>query len=152
MFKISTNFLLLFFIIFVQQSYGQSGYELPILEDFEKDSTWVWKPWENLELGRPVALKSSAAARTGKFGLWFKESGFAIREDIQIGLPGEAISWWVRFQSKTRANCGFGLQYKDYEHAYYLCADPSTNTLHVAKSPDYTYPLLKTVSQTYELN
>lgn len=143
---------LLFSLTFINQAYSQAGLDLQLIEDFEKDSVWVWEPWTNRESGRPLPLKVPHAAHSGKFGLWCNESSFVLRRDKQIGLPGEAISWWVRFQSKTRANCGFGIQFLDYETGYYLCVDPSTNTLHFAKSADYTYPLLKVVNQIYKLN
>jgi outer membrane protein OmpA-like peptidoglycan-associated protein len=139
---------LFFIIIFYNKTYGQAGTDLPILEDFESDSVWVWKPWT--ERGDSISFISKTSAHSGKFGLDCKWGDLVKRTEPQIGLPGQAISWWVRFQGKARAHCGFGINAS--EQGYYLCVDPSTNTFHFAKSPDYTYPLLKMVNQNYTLN
>jgi outer membrane protein OmpA-like peptidoglycan-associated protein len=144
----SACILLVLLFMHSNKTYGQTDKDLPIIEDFETDSAWVWKPWENR--GNRIAIKTRYAAHSGGFGLHCKNDGHATRMDKQIGLPGEAISWWVRFQNNTRANCGFGITTS--RQGYYLCVDPSTNTLHFAKSPDYTYPLLKVVNQKYKLN
>jgi outer membrane protein OmpA-like peptidoglycan-associated protein len=142
-----------FIIIFLgvsisKNTFGQN--DLPILENFETDSVWDWKPWENRTNNN--ALKTRNSAHSGRFGLDCTNGCFVIRKDKQIGQPGQVISWWIRFQKKTRASCGFGFVSLPSEHGYYLCVDPSTNTLHFASSPDYTYPLLKVRSQTYKLN
>lgn len=127
---------------------GQTGLDLPIIEDFEKDTVWHWKPWVNI--GDGFSLKTKGAAHSGNFGLYCKNlGGFYKRIDKTIGLPGEAISWWMRFNQNTQIFFGFGMN--DSRLGYFLCVDPSTNTLNFAKTPDYTHPALKTVSQTYKL-
>jgi len=142
------NILFILLIMYSNKIYGQTDKDLPVIEDFETDSAWVWKPWKNIS--NHIALKIKASANSGKFGLNCQDDAFAVRTDKEIGLPGQAISWWMRFQSNTRANCGFAINASN--QGFFLCIDPSTNTLHFAKSPDYTYPLLKVVSQKYKLN
>lgn len=137
-----------FFLFLLNKSYGQTDKDLPVIEDFETDSIWVWKPWVNLINDR--SIKTVSAAHLGKFGLNCQGEAYVDRTDKEIGLPGQAISWWMRFQSNTRANCGFAINASS--QGFFLCIDPSTNTLHFAKSADYTYPLLKVVSQKYKLN
>lgn len=141
-------FYLIIIILSLNKTYGQTDTDLPVIENFETDSFWVWKPW--LNRSNVISSKAKSSAHSGKFGLNCKSGGYVIRTDKQIGLSGHVISWWISFQSKARANCGFGLNAS--EQGYFLCVDPSTNTLHFAKSPDYTYPLLKVVSQSYKLN
>ncbi len=142
--------LLLFIFILSLNTSGQTDMDLPVIEDFESDSAWIWKPWKNLS-NKNTCTKISVAAHSGYFGLHFKDDDFYVRFDKQIGLPGQVISWWIRFQGKTRANFGFGID-SSSDLGYYLCVDPSTNTLHFAKSADYTYPLFKVVNQTYKMN
>jgi len=132
---------------FINKTNGQKGLDLPIIEDFESNETWIWKPWKNRS--NIISLTTKGSARFGKLGLNCK-GDYVVRTDKQIGLPGQAISWWIRFQGKARANCGFGLNSSG--QGFFLCVDPSTNTLHFANTPDYTNPLLKVVSQTYKLN
>lgn len=139
---------MIFFLFISNKTFGQAGLDLPIIEDFETDSVWVWKPWINIT--KTISLKTRSSAHSGMFGLNCQSDGYIIRTDKEIGMPGQAISWWVRFQSSTRANCGFGLN--SFGKRYFLCVDPSTNTLHFANSPDYTNPLLKVINQKYKLN
>lgn len=147
--RISGLFIVFFGFIAGNCTFGQNN--LPVLEDFENDSVWVWKPWGNRT--NNSSFKARSAAHSGQFGLDCNDGCFVIRNDKQIGHPGQVISWWVRFQRKTRANFGFGLKSLDSEYGYYLCVDPSRNLLNFASTPNYSYPPLgKVKSQTYKLN
>jgi outer membrane protein OmpA-like peptidoglycan-associated protein len=142
---------LVFVIIFLNKTYGQAGLDLPILEDFESDSAWVWKPWENTSNG--TSVKSKGSAHSGSYGIFFnKNIAYLKRYDIQIGFPGQTISCWFRFHAKTNAYLGFGENSIGMGHGYYLVLAPERNSFDFRKSADYTYPNLKTNSQTYQLN
>ncbi len=146
----TTLLCLVFVIISFNKTYGQAGLDLPILEDFESDSTWVWKPWENTSNG--TSVKSKASAHSGTFGIYCQNYAYLKRYDLQIGLPGQIISCWFRIHGKTNAYLGFGLNSIEIGHGYYLVLAPERNTFDFRKSADYTYPNLKTNSQTYQLN
>lgn len=135
-------------LTFCSNAFSQTGNDLPIIEDFEKDTVWHWKPW--IKVGEGFSLKTKGAAYSGNFGLYCQSAGgFYKRIDKTIGFTDEAISWWMRFNQNTRLYFGIGMN--DTESGYFLCIDASTNTLNFSKTPNYTYPPLKTVSQTYKL-
>lgn len=137
-----------FILIFCSTAFSQTGNDLPIIEDFEKDTVWHWNPW--FKVGEGFSLKTKGAAHSSNFGLYCQSGGgFYKRIDKTIGLPDEAISWWTRFNQNTRLYFGIGMN--NTESGYFLCVDPSTNTLNFSKTPNYTYPPLKTVNQTYKL-
>lgn len=72
-----------------------------------------------------------------------------------VGKPGEVISYWVRFQQNTNAYLGFGIKHDNNQQqsiGYFLCVAPEQKTFDFRKSPDYTYPRLKSVSQTYKMH
>ncbi len=131
-------------------SYGQVGADIPIIEDFERDTAWIWPPWIECEIPNTSSL-NKGCAHSGKLGLNCIEDYF-VRTDLQIGLPGQVISCWVRFQKKTNAYLGFGKNSIRMGHGYYLCLAPERNTFDIRRSPDYTYPNLKSSSQTYKMH
>lgn len=135
---------------FCSFAFGQAGKDLPIIEDFEKDSAWHWKPWEFV--GNGASVKSKASAHSGMFGLYCQNYSFLKRYDLQIGLPGQVISCWFRIHGKTNAYLGFGQSSMGNGYGYYLVLSPDRNSFDFRKSADYTYPNLKTISQTYQLN
>ncbi len=129
--------------------YGQTRTELPIIEDFERDTAWIWLPWR--ECTHPNSSINKGCAHSGKFGLNCLEDCFD-RTDIQIGLPGQVISCWIRFQWKTNAYLGFGINSIGMGHGYHLCMAPEINSFDFRRSADYTYGLLKSVTQNYKMN
>jgi len=131
-------------------SFGQVGTDLPIIEDFERDTAWIWSPWMECEVPNISSL-NKGCAHSGKLGLNCIDDYF-LRTDLQIGLPGQVISCWVRFQRKTNTYLGFGKNTIGMGHGYYLCLAPENNTFSFRKSPDYTYPFLKSASQTYKMH
>lgn len=141
---------LVFVIISFNKSYGQAGLDLPILEDFESDSTWVWKPWVNTSNG--TSVKSKGSAHSGSFGIYCQNYPYLKRYDIQIGYPGQVISCWFRIHGKTNAYLGFGQNSVGMLYGFNLVLAPERNSFDFRKSADYTYPNLKTNSQTYQLN
>ncbi len=151
--NINIKYALLMFIYLTldcEKIYSQTDKDLPIIEDFEKDAVWPWKPWRSWNNSTTTISKISA--HTGNRGLNFNNVVLFLRNDISIGMPGQAISIWVMFTKPTRVNLGFGISSINDDEGFYICADVSTNTLHFAKSPDYTYPLLKSVNQTFKYN
>jgi outer membrane protein OmpA-like peptidoglycan-associated protein len=138
-----------FIVCFFQKSFGQSTTETPIIEDFERDSAWIWSPW--LDCTIPNSKLNKGCAHSGNLGLNCIEDCF-LRTDVQIGYPGQVISCWVRFQRNTNAYLGFGVKSSENRIAYFLSAAPEKGSFDFRKSPDYTYPDLKSVSQTYKLN
>lgn len=142
--------LCIFLIIFGGYNcYGQVDYNTTIIEDFERDTTWIWAPWQDCTL--PKSSLSRGAAHSGNLGLNCLDDCFR-RTDISIGYPKQVISCWVRFQRKTNAYLGFGIDSIENENAYFLCVAPEKNTLDFRRSPDYTYPFLKSVSTNYKMN
>ncbi len=129
--------------------YGQAGTDLPIIEDFERDTAWIWKPWIDCT-NRPNSTLNKGCAHSGKLGLNCLDDCF-IRMDLQIGLPGQVISCWVRFQGKTNAYLGFGRNSIGMGHGYHLVLAPEKNSFDFRRSADYTYANLKSVSQTYKM-
>jgi outer membrane protein OmpA-like peptidoglycan-associated protein len=147
--KIAQLFLIMLTCSFYN-SYGQVGTGLPIIEDFERDTAWIWSPWIECEIPNISSL-NKGCAHSGKLGLNCSQEYF-VRTDLQIGFPGQVISFWVRFQRKTNAYLGFGKNSIRMGHGYYLCLAPERNTFDIRRSPDYTYPFLKSASQTYKLH
>lgn len=137
------------FICFLQKSFGQSTTAIPMIEDFERDSTWIWSPWEECTIQHSKLNKG--CAHSGNLGLNCIDDCFW-RTDIQIGFPAQVLSCWVRFQRNTNAYLGFAITTAVSKLGYYLCAAPEKGSFDFRKSPDYTYPDLKSVSQTYKLN
>lgn len=131
--------------------YGQARTELPIIEDFERDTTWIWLPWIGVSYPTNSSI-NKGCAHAGKFGLNCLDD-YIIRSDLQIGYPKQVISCWVRFQRKTNAYLGFGGRNSvETERGYHLVLAPERNSFDFRRSPDYTYPNLKSVSQTYKMN
>src|SRR5258708_22819954 len=120
--------LLFVLITYYGQTFGQGDTDIPAIENFENSASWPWAPWINAS--NISSHQDSLAAHTGKFGL--RTSGdLLFRTDSIIGTPGQVISWWIRFGMPTRVHCGFGISAaKGISAAFYLCVDPSTNTLH----------------------
>lgn len=152
--KINRCAVILFFLIVnssFNKTFAQGGLDLPMIEDFERDSTWVWMPWKNISNGNSLKVKGSA--HSGKFGLLCGfNGGYYTRDDVQIGEPGQVISCWIRFQSTTNAYLGFGRNLKVTENGYHLVLAPEKNSFDLRKSADYTYPNLKSATQTYKMN
>jgi outer membrane protein OmpA-like peptidoglycan-associated protein len=123
--------------------------EIPLIEDFERDSAWIWSPW--LDCSNPNSKLNKGCAHSGNLGLNCIDDCFR-RTDLQIGSPSQVLSCWVRFQRNTNAYLGFGIKTSDNKNGYYLCAAPEKGSFDFRKSPDYTFPDLKSVSQTYRLN
>ncbi len=57
--------------------FGQVGTELPIIEDFEKETGWIWKPW--VECTNPNSSINKGCAHSGKLGLNCLEDFFTER-------------------------------------------------------------------------
>lgn len=130
--------------------YSQDRMDLPIIEDFEKDTAWIWFPW--MQVARSNSAVNKGCAHSGKFGLNCIND-YVIRNDLQIGFPEQVISCWVRFQRSTNAYLGFGRSNdRETDLGYFLVLSPENNSLDFRRSPDYTYPILKSVSQTYKMN
>jgi hypothetical protein len=144
-------FVLLVFALFIlNHTDAQTEAEIPIIEDFETDATWIWQPW--YQCTNPNSSLNKGSAHSGKFGLNCLDDCFN-RTDLQIGSPGQVISCWVRFQRKTNAYLGFGGRNSvETERGYYLVLAPEKNSFDFRRSPDYTFPNLKSVTQTYKMN
>lgn len=140
---------LLFSFIFINKTYSQAGLDLPLIENFEKDEVWIWEPWKIR--GDTVCLKTKGSAHTGNYGLYCQRGEYFIKMNQQIGMPGEAISWWVRFQNKTNAYCGFGIDSIN-ELGYFLCVSPAGNSFGITRHPINSYYGLKPVTQKYKMN
>lgn len=130
----------------VNGSFAQGDNDIPLIEDFENQNEWPWTPWNTYSNGS--SQKSNRSAHSGKYGL--NAGSFFARTDKTFGISKHTISFWVRFMRPSRAYCGFGFQ-QDTSIGYFLCVDPSTNSFHLSRSPDYTYPMLKSKSQIYRL-
>lgn len=152
--KINRCAVILFFLIVhssFNKTFAQGGLDLPMIEDFERDSTWVWMPWKNISNG--TSLKVKGSAHSGSFGIYCQNNyAYLRRYDVQIGLPGQSISCWIRIHGKTNAYLGFGENSIGMGHRNYLVLSNESNSFDFRKSADYTYPNLKTISQTYQLN
>jgi outer membrane protein OmpA-like peptidoglycan-associated protein len=148
------KFLIVLFvsILFCSGSFAQGDFDLPVLETFENKNPWPWAPW--IRVSSFSSAQTANSAHTGKFGLSMS-SDVLYRTDTIVGKPGQVISWWIRFEGPSWMFCGFGSrssQDLNSRNFYYLCVDPSTQTLHFSSTPDYTYPPLKMVPQTYKMN
>jgi outer membrane protein OmpA-like peptidoglycan-associated protein len=142
------NIFIVFIFVFLlfNKSIGQTDKNLQIIEDFENDSPWIWKPWVNMS--NKYSIKTSYSNHSGKFGLRCMEELF-IRTDLRIGTTGQVISWWIRFEQKTNAYCGFGTT---NENRFFLCLSPETNTLHFSDfHADRSNTFRKSVVQKYKL-
>ncbi|MES2380965.1 MAG: OmpA family protein [Bacteroidota bacterium] len=142
--------LLILILLFClcSKAFGQGDENIPTIENFETTDSWPWTPWVNASnKNNVISKKTSLSAHTGKFGLR-NSSELMFRTDIKIGTQGQIISWWQRFEIPSRVHFGFGA---DASKAFYLCIDPSTNTMHFASSPNYTNPILKSVNQSYRM-
>jgi len=140
------NLIILITLFFLcDKTFGQGDENIPAIENFENNDSWPWTPWVNIS--NVTSQKVPSSAHTGHFGL--RSSGdLILRNDITIGTPGQVISWWFRFETPSRIRCGFGAT---SSNAFYLCVDPSTNSLDFSSSPNYTTPPLKSTTQSYRM-
>jgi outer membrane protein OmpA-like peptidoglycan-associated protein len=127
--------------------FGQGDTRIPSIEHFEKSEAWPWAPWIRANEGR--ALPTATAAHSGKAGLKISEDVLVYRSDLVLGNPGQVLSWWFRFENPTHVYCGLG---DSGISGIYLSADAGFKTLRFSRTPDYTYPPLKTVNQTFQMN
>jgi uncharacterized repeat protein (TIGR01451 family) len=112
------------------------------IEDFES-GIWPTPPW----VGGSGGTVSPSHAHDGNYGL--SDPEWVHRTDVQIGAPGESLSWWIRLDSASNARAYLGFAASD-AGCWSIVAAPNTSAFILQQNPGYDYLELVTVSQTWE--
>jgi uncharacterized repeat protein (TIGR01451 family) len=119
---------------------GASG----MIEDFES-GTWPKTPW--IILSNTPGYISATAAHDGAYGL--RDPEWTYRTDVQLGMAGDAFSWWIRPDSSSsgRAYLGFGASASG---CWSLVAAPNTGEFIIQQNASYNYFNVASASQNWQ--
>ena len=115
-----------------------------MIEDFES-GTWPHSPW----VAGSGGTISGSYAHDGVYGL--SDPEWSYRTDVQIGIAGDALSWWIRPSGTTGGRAYFGFA-ASASGCWSVVAAPNTSEFIIQENPSYGYTNKASTTQTWQAN